>query len=285
MKSIDTLIKDIHQLFLSEDTTISDEGAHEFGLSLAQIVKNRLESKRGDPYLRFSNIGSECDRELHYKINQPELAEKLPPEVHMKFMFGDILEAMLLFLAKEAGHSVEGKQDQMSFHGIKGSRDAVIDGHLVDVKSASTFSFNKFEAGNLEKDDPFGYTTQLAMYLEASQDDPLVTNKDTAYFFVIDKTLGHICLSPLKRKHINWKLFVERKRMMLESTSLPHRAFMSVPDGKSGNEKLATKCSYCAFKEDCWPSARVFLYSDGPRFLTKVARLPNVPELKRKRGR
>lgn len=285
MKDISTLIEDIHQLFLSEETKISEEGAHEFGLSLARIVKNRLEAKRGDPYLRFSNIGSQCDRELHYKINQPDLAEKLPPEVHIKFMFGDILEAMLLFLAREAGHSVEGQQDEMSLYGLKGSRDAVIDGHLVDVKSASTFSFQKFQNGLSEKDDSFGYIPQLGAYLEASQNDPLVKNKDTAYFFVIDKTLGHICLSPLKRRDINWKLFIERKRMMLETASLPHRAFMPVPDGKSGNEKLHTKCSYCSFKTDCYPKARVFAYSDGPRFLTTVARLPNVPEMKRKRGR
>jgi hypothetical protein len=203
----------------------------------------------------------------------------------MKFMFGDILESLLLFLAAEAGHKVEGLQDTMKFEGLSGSRDAVIDGHLVDVKSASTYSFAKFEKPEeLMKNDSFGYTTQLRLYLEASQNDPLVTNKERAYFFVIDKTLGHICLSPLDRNpDINWKLFVARKQMMLESTTLPHRAFMPVPDGKSGNEKLAVKCSYCSFKETCFPSARVFAYSDGPRWLTKVALTPKVPELRRKR--
>lgn len=286
MKSIETLVSDIYDLFLREDTKISEEGALEFGLSLAKTIKDRLEAPKKEPYLRFSNVGTDCDRKLHYKINQPELGETLPPEVHIKFLFGDILEALLLFLAKEAGHTVEGQQDTMSFEGLKGSRDAVIDGNLVDVKSASTYSFNKFKNQELERNDPFGYLAQLGLYLEASQDDPKVTNKDEAYFLVIDKTLGHLCLSPMKRNtNINWKLHVHRKQMMLESTTLPHRTYMPVPEGKSGNEALGVACSYCEFKESCWPGLRTFAYSTGPKFLTHVAKLPLVPEIKTRKKR
>lgn len=285
MKRIETLIEDIENLFLSHDTVITEEGAQEFGRSLAAIVKSRVEAGKRKPYLRMSNLGVDCDRKLHYTINEPDKGETLPAEVHMKFLFGDILESLLLFLAKEAGHSVEGQQDKMVYEGVEGSRDAVIDGHLVDVKSASTYSFKKFTEGLTEKNDAFGYTTQLGLYLEASQDDPLVTNKDKAYFFVIDKTLGHLCLSPLHRKpDFNWKLFVHRKIMMVENTTkLPARAYMPEPEGKSGNEALGIACSYCAFKQECWPSLRTFAYSGGPKFLTKVVKEPMVPEIKRGR--
>ena len=60
-------------------------------------------------------------------------------------MFGDILEELLLFLAKEAGHTVTGQQDTLSISGVNGHRDAIIDGRLVDVKSASSYSFRKFK--------------------------------------------------------------------------------------------------------------------------------------------
>ena len=281
-KTLDSLIEDIYDLFLRDDTKVSEEGAHEFGLSLAAIIKDRLEAKRREPYLRFSNIGSDCDRKLHYQINHPELGEALPPEVHLKFLFGDILEALLLFLAKEAGHRVEGQQGRMAFEGLEGSRDAVIDGSLVDVKSASSYSFRKFANEELEGNDPFGYTKQLGLYLEASQDDPIVTNKDSAFFFVIDKTLGHLCLSKIKRKpSFNWSWFVKRQRAMVEEKDiLPKRAFGPVPEGKSGNEALGLQCSYCNFKKACWSGLRGFAYSTGPKWLTRVVKEPNVPEIK-----
>lgn len=282
MKDISTLVEDIYSLFTSTDTKISEEGVEKFASSLAATVKNRLEASRGTPYLRFSNIGSDCDRKLHYTINQPESGEPLPPEAHLKFLFGDILESLLLFLAREAGHRVEGEQSTMVFEGLAGSRDAVIDGHLVDVKSASTYSFKKFANRELEGNDPFGYTKQLGLYLEASQEDPLVKNKDTAYFFVIDKTLGHLCLSPLKRKkHYDWSLYVKKQRAMVEEKDiLPRRAFHPEPEGKSGNMALGLQCSYCSFKNECWPSLRTFLYSTGPKFLTEVVKTPLVPEVK-----
>ncbi len=55
----------------------------------------------------------------------------------------------------------------------------------------------------------------------------------------------------------------------------------TVPDGKSGNIKLDVKASYSPQKYLCKPNLRTFIYSDGPRFLTHVERLPDVPEIRR----
>ena len=44
--------------------------------------------------------------------------------------------------------------------------DSKIDGEVVDVKTASSYSFKKFEQGTLNEDDPFGYVTQLTGYEE-----------------------------------------------------------------------------------------------------------------------
>ena len=283
MPSIDTLISDIHNVFLSNDVKIPEEKAQAFGLALGALVKSRLEAVSNPDdksYLRMSNVGSNCNRKLYYDVNDPSGSEVLPVEARIKFLYGDILEALLLFLADIAGHEVTGCQDKVEFMGVPGTRDAVIDGTLVDVKSASTFAFNKFAKGTLAQDDPFGYIPQLSLYLEHAQTDPKVTNKDTAYFFVIDKTLGHMCLSPVKRDtEFNWKIFVAKKQQMLENDKLPVRAFMTEPEGASGNQALGTSCSYCRHKYKCWPGLRTFLYSSGPKFLTTVAKLPKVPEI------
>ena len=58
----------------------------------------------------------------------------------------------------------------------------------------------------------------------------------------------------------------------------PEYCFKTVPDGKSGNMKLASGCSYCGFKHHCYPELRVFYYSTGPKYLTEVARQPKVTE-------
>ena len=56
-------------------------------------------------------------------------------------------------------------------------------------------------------------------------------------------------------------------------------------DGSSGNRKLDVGCSYCAYKVDCWKDSnngtglRKFIYANGPRYLTQVAKKPDVPEV------
>lgn len=124
--------------------TISHDVIESFSRRLAFLVAERLIKKEEEPRgLRMSNIGSPCERKLWYSINKPHEEEKLRPETLLKFLYGDLLEELLLFLAEVSGHKVEGRQDTQEISGIKGHRDAVIDGVTTDVKSASTFGFIK----------------------------------------------------------------------------------------------------------------------------------------------
>lgn len=278
-KTIDTLVSDIHGLFEHGNGWKPDaKNVQEFGLRLAQHIANRASEDRGPATLRLSNIGTQCQRKLWYTLNQPEKEEPLPPATRFKFLVGDVLEELLLFLAKESGHDVQGCQDQVDINGIKGHRDAVIDGRLVDCKSASTFSFKKFASNGLRQDDPFGYIDQLGGYLYAAKDDDLVIEKDIASFLVVDKTLGNICLDTYPAPDTDYPVKVESLKEMLKQPEPPERTFNDVPEGKSGNRKLCTQCSYCSFKTHCWPEVRTFTYAKGPVFLTKVDKEPKVIE-------
>lgn len=226
----------------------------------------------------MSNIGTPCEKKLWYSINEPEDQEELTPETKLKFLYGDIIEQVMLLLARLSGHTVEGSQDEVILEGVVGHRDAVIDGVIVDVKSASSFSYKKFSEHKLSEDDPFGYIPQLMSYLEASQDDPIVLDKGRAAFLAVDKTLGHFCLDFHERPDWNWTEVLDHKKEVLAG-EIPERGFEPEPFGKSGNEKLGTFCSYCSFKEKCFPELRTFLYSNGPVFLTKVERVPDVYEV------
>jgi len=276
-KTIDTLIKDIHVLFdPNYQHDFDPENVKEFGQRVANMVVQRMSEVRGKPSLRMSNLGKD-NRKLWMEINHPELAEPMPPSVYVKFLYGDLLEELLLFFSKEAGHEVTGEQDTMEINGVIGHRDAIIDGVLVDVKSASSFSFKRFKSGDLAEDDKFGYIDQINQYLYASENDELVKEKDIAAFFVIDKTTGNMCIDKHASNGKDYSKVVDEKRAMLAGP-MPELCETPVAEGKAGNEKLSVKCSYCAFKKTCYPNIRTFLYSYGPVFLTKVVKEPRVME-------
>lgn len=275
-KTIDTLVADIYGLF-GTDETFDLSLFDQFGENLKELMDNRFHQKyEGGPYLRMSNIGK-ADRQLWLDINGKGEKEKLLPPTLIKFAYGDVIEQMILLYAKMAGHEVEREQDEVEVDGIKGHIDAVIDGVLVDVKSASTFSFQKFESGALFEpgNDPFGYVAQLAGYIEA------VNPGGRGGFLAVDKTLGKICFCEIPRHILDQYKVRERIahiKEVIASPELPLPCCTPVPDGKSGNEKLPTNGSYCAHKFFCYPDLKTYYYSTGPRYLTKVAKEPRVNE-------
>ena len=282
MKNINTLVEDMNNVLAAKggwDNLINEMFMKEIGETVSRRLTPSTEPRKRS--LRMSNIGTPCKRKLWYYVNLPVTESELPANTHLKFMYGDILETLMLSVARAAGHSVEGCQDESNLLGIKGHRDCVIDGMLVDVKSASSFSFDKFKYGRLKTDDPFGYIKQLTGYLAAAKDDPLVTNKNEAAFLAVDKQHGHIVLDvyDLRDEVEDFeKELLETKAIVNDTTSIPERAWEAIPDGKSGNMKLPPACSYCESVFACWPGTRKFLYANGPKFLTKVVEEPRVME-------
>jgi len=276
MKTLDTLPEDIFALFNPNEMHVPDEKNLEaFGETMKQIMRTRLASREDvrDP-LRFSALGKP-DRQLWYMAHGYP-SEEMTPKTYFKFTYGDVIEALLLFLAKEAGHSVEAEQMEIEVDGVKGHIDAIIDGVVVDVKSASPFSYKKFKDNTLLENDAFGYIQQISGYADT------ITPGEGGAFLAADKVSGDICVMnvstsiiadhpPLPRiKHL--------KEVIAQPTP-PPRCFSDIPDGKSGNMKLGTECSYCAFKHECYKDLRTFIYSTGPRYLTKVVKTPEVYEV------
>jgi hypothetical protein len=272
LSKIKFLIKDIYKLF-TEAYTPNPDNVKTLAKNLTDTIVDRLSNPNQTPRLRPSNIGHPCERQLWYSINTPDDAEEIPPTVKFKFLYGDIIEALVLFLAAEAGHKVEGCQDEVEIAGVKGRRDAVIDGVLVDVKSANSRSFDKFEKHTLAPgNDPFGYLKQLSFYQTAS-------GADQAAFLAVDKELGHLALDFHDGHDEKWPEVIEEKRDLLARESPPDRSFEDIPEGKSGNRRLTVPCTYCPFKKKCWPNLRTYIYSNGPVFLTHVERAPKVTEI------
>ena len=205
--------------------------------------------------------------------------EKLTPSTRIKFLYGYILEELLLLFASVAGHKVEEQQKEVVLEGVTGHQDAIIDGVLVDCKSASGRGFIKFKNHNLINDDPFGYIAQISAYAEAN-------GVDKAAFLAIDKSTGEICLTELNSMEmINAGYRVKQVKKIVERNDIPNKCYPSVPDGKSGNHRLSVGCIYCRHKKLCWSDAnqgkgiRVFNYANGKRYLVQVGKEPEVEEL------
>jgi hypothetical protein len=276
---INTLIEDIYTLVQKKDGWFTDELTNNFGKEVSRRLQEKFSSPERTPSLRLSQMGPRCPKALWHSIHTPQLAEALPPWAEVKYSFGHIIEALAICLAKASGHSVTGEQDALEVDGIVGHRDCIIDGCVVDVKSASSFGFNKFKNGSIKDDDSFGYLDQLDGYLVGSLNDPLVTVKDKAYILGIDKTLGHMVLYEHTIRERSIRERIQQYKRIVESSTPPSCECRTIPEGKSGNIRLDTKASYNVFKYCCFPQLRTFLYASGPVYFTKVVRKPDVIEV------
>ena len=281
MKKIDTLVADIESVIYGLGGWNGTIGSI-LGNNIAMSANKRF-SKPQEPrgYLSLSSIGTPCKRKLWYKVNKPGTGEPLSANLLLRFFYGDMIEELILSMVTASGHSMEGSQDRLTVHGIRGHRDCVIDGMTVDVKSCSPFAFKKFKDGSLRDNDAFGYISQLSSYVYAGKDDPLVTNKTHGAFLAVDKVSGEICLDV---HDFTEDLKTKEQEMLaakdLVAGDLPTDRIQPVPASKaSPNTKLDKSCQFCEYKKICWPNLRMFKYSYGIEYLVHVEKEPKVDEV------
>jgi hypothetical protein len=285
MKSTYNLVSDIYKLVESKEVA---EGVDieacidQFGEAVKVLMRQEFTEKRDDSRkLRMSNIGRE-DRYLWNVYNDVDKGEDIQPHTYVKFLYGHIIEELLLFLTRAAGHEVTDEQKKCEVNGIKGSMDCRIDGVVTDVKSTSTFAFKKFKEGTLAYDDPFGYVAQIKGYAHSEGETKFG-------WLAMDKQNGHLTYLLYDTEDTQAPIHdlisydigdrIEHIKKVVEQKEPPSVCYEPIADGKSGNQKLAIGCSYCSYKKECWPSVRGFAYSSGPRYLVEVHNEPKVQEI------
>jgi hypothetical protein len=293
-KTIDTIVEDIYNVFLNPDHVIDPKNLEEFGESMKAAVSRAIgnASEIRVPTLRMSAIGKP-DRQLYYELNtfDPDKATLLKPEKYMMFLYGDIVEQLLVFLSQEAGHVLTHDQEELEIGGVLGHCDPVIDGVVTDIKSASKYSYGtKFKSGGLLRgDDPFGYVAQLSGYREQLLEKyPEEIDPERVAWLAFSKETGEICLLIADTLDlINAEERIEYlKKMVVEPSPPPKKCYPDKAKGTSGNKVLAMGCNYCPFKEECWKGAnqgkglRKFKYANGIEYFTNVGKLPKVEEIK-----
>lgn len=286
-KSIDDLIPDIYKLLLdTKGHKVSQENLDKFAVNVANHLKNALEESQRDEsrVLRMSSIGKK-PRQLWYEAQQAKVQGgtkivRFSGAKLISFLYGNIIEELVIFLAREAGHSVTDEQKEVLLEGISGKLDCYIDGKLTDIKSASFRSFDKFKNGSLlDGNDDFGYVDQISGYSQAEA-------QTSAAFLSMNKETGELGL--LKLNDLDLKDVVpqiKELKIALEKQTPPPKCYEDVAEGTSGNRGLCKNCQWCPFKMDCWKDAnngrglQVYRYSNGVKFLTHISREPAVPNI------
>ena len=285
MKNVYNLVSDIYKLMETKEVAEGvdfDACVEKFGENVKELMRNEFGGKKRDGRkLRMSNIGRD-DRYLWNVYNDVEKADEIQGHTYVKFLYGHLIEEMLLFLTKAAGHEVTDEQKKCEVNGITGSMDCKINGIVTDVKSVSTYGFRKFKDGTLAYDDPFGYIGQIKGYAYAE-------GATKFGWLAMDKQNGHLTYLMYDSEDTqapvhdligyDIKERIDHVKKLVEQPTPPGVCYEPVADGKSGNQKLAVGCSYCAYKKECWPSVRAFAYSTGPRYLVEVHNEPKVQEI------
>ena len=283
-KPLNTLVPDIYELLESlsngEPLPITEEALDLTMASMKEAILHWATPRKRDTdfTVRMSNVGKPS-RQLWFEKRDPKGRGSVDGATQIKFLYGHVLEEIVLMLVRMAGHSVTDEQKQVTVQGIVGHMDCKINGQVVDVKSASKFAFNKFRQGTLASDDPFGYLGQLAGYEKAE-------GTDEGGFLVINKESGELCMyvpDDLDKPNIDTQIV--RLLSDLELDTPPELCYNPTPDGKKGNMQLPKGCTWCKYKFECHKDAndgeglRTFKYSTGYKYLTKVEAEPKVDEI------
>ena len=280
-KNLSTLVEDIYQTvtdITGGDKKIPDELLNELGQKIARTIKTWSTPQHHNKFkLRMSNIGRPA-RQLYY--SQKDTQEiKHHASTQIKFLYGHIMEDLLIFLTKLSGHAVTDEQKEVLVDDVLGHMDCKIDGEVIDIKTASGFGFKKFKNKTLAEDDPFGYVSQLAGYERAE-------GTNNGGFLALNKESGELTLyQPEDLDKPNVNTLISNIESALKGDAPPDKCYKPIKSGSKGNMKLSMGCVYCNHKFVCnadtndGKGLRVFKYAKGLEYMTKVASLPKVEEI------
>ena len=248
----------------SKESVKLDKGlVEEFGEACKNALLKQFEDQRRNKFEpRMSNIGRPlCQLQMEAKGVK---GEGQPYNVKVRNTFGDIIEALAIFIMKSAGVNIKNEQKKVKykFNGseVEGKQDVEIDEKIWDIKSASPYSFEKKfgeEGGFLEviKEDSFGYASQGFLYGESQ-------NKKFGGWIAINKSTGEwtVCETPamiephkteaLKKAKDNLKALKDKVPFKKQYDDIAE-TFRGKP---TGNRVLGFVCSYCPYKLPCWGS-------------------------------
>ena len=243
-----------------EAQIIPDKLIDDFGEACKTLLRKHFTEEHKNSFsIRMSNIGKPlCQLQMDAA---GEARESMAPQDKMNLVYGDLVEALAMFVLKASGIKIHAEQKRvhLDIGGItlEGTLDLDND-EIWDIKSCSDYSFkHKFGTGNsfygLLSDDSFGYVAQLVCYSEAEE-------KPAGGWIAINKNSGewNILEFPKDDHEIRPRVLQETADKIVKLTGgAPFkRQFTEIEETfrrkLTGNTYLGMACSYCSHKNKCW---------------------------------
>ena len=232
---IPDLYHSLREKYVAENVDFN-EIIEQFMEECGSALYNHYKEEKDKRKIRISSIG-QCERMQWYKAHDYE-EEQPGDKLWITFMQGHLMEALLKAVIKISGHKVKDEQLKLSVAGVQGSCDAVVDNELVDFKTASNWSFDKFKDDEI-KNDSFGYLEQISAYAHA-------LGKKKAHFIVLNKNTGECKLTSVNTiKNIEDHVIYVKD--IISKSTPPDHPVWSV----NANGELDMRCSFCGFKYEC----------------------------------
>lgn len=237
------------------------------------LVK-QLSRGKSDYSLRMSGLGRPMCQQWHDKNGSPK---EVQYNSIMRFLFGDIIEAISMVVLKSAGVNIESEQERVKLDldvcELNGTLDVVIDGKVWDIKSASPYAFSKKFGGEfggynkVKEDDTFGYIMQAHLYSKAK-------NMPFGGWIVVDKASGEwaVCEAPDQQEEDCAEQIAKAKKtakIMLSDKPLKKEfkdkeETFRVQSGPrkgeivaTGNRVMHSVCGFCDYRAQCWPDSQL----------------------------
>ena len=265
-------IQDYMTRAIRGDVTVSPDNLDLFVDDCRAAIEKQLGGRTREYRIRMSGLGKPLCQQILDKFG---IEESMEYNSIARFAFGDLTEALLMLVMREAGIDIVDFQKEVALEiegvVVTGTLDVIIRGtdgveRVWDIKSASDWAFKNKFTGNggydhIKGDDPFGYVMQGHLYGAA-------TGLDFGGWIVINKSSGEVAIV----EAYDWT-GDDRVADMLEAANRVH--FLSDPDVKpfkpysdefetykrrgevirTGNKVLPKECSLCGFRGHCWPDA------------------------------
>ena len=214
------------------------------------------------------SAAGKCPRQLAYAYHgfSPN-GKEMDSRAYLVFWAGDLTEMTLVALAKVAGCQITAT----GFGQLKVKLkigDKEIEGHpdglilhesellLLEVKSMSSYSYEKFEKGEIDG----SYIAQVNLYLAA-------LGLKRCVFVAQNKDNGVISERIVERDDALIEKLKTTLNIVLNSTkeNLPDKPY-------APNEKgiLPWQCLYCKFWGTCWPEAKQVLVGTSYKLKTPI---------------
>ena len=264
-----SLQADIHkvldQLSNNEGDTldIDDSWIEDAGEAFKDALRRQFAKREDEDFrLRMSNIGKPlCQLQM---AKSGAKKERKDYNFIMRMLHGDAVECIMDVILKIAKANITGSKDKVVLElegtAVKGEDDVEIDNKVYDIKTCSPFAFErKWKMGlpALKANDDFGYVGQLVGYSEAK-------SKKAGGWIVVCKSTGQVLVMDADFSDDEKDTVLQE--MQMKATALKEdwsfdRCFEPVDDffnkKYTGSKKLPMSCSWCDFKQSCWPKAQL----------------------------